>query len=298
MCVGIFFSQVLRRFLELLDGLIRKVSQLLLERFALVRGCLPQIILYLFLLINKRVAGIEVRFKPLHFAFRFFRFFYLFLSCGSLLGDDVLEVKVDLRVFTAGYPAFDFVWRLLIIRRGEYDEYGVNARAHVRQAEFASAIRLALLLRALVAYRSNSDFGPGVPIHIHDCAADRSCLGRSTRCECACQCGNQDCGQHPRLMKTLHAPFSFFTGEPCSEYPGYVPPLSLSRVLIPSLPAAGSLSVRQKHFGGRGWDPSPRLPRRRATAARSCRIRRKPCLRSGNTTRLDAVARPVRCHAG
>src|SRR6266481_3359458 len=230
MCVGIFFSQVLRRFLEFLDGLIRKVPQFLLERVTLVRGCLPQIILYLFLLINKRVACIEVRFKPLHFAFRFLRFFHLFLSCGSLLGDDVLEVKVDLRVFAAGYPAFDFVWRLLIIRRGEHYEYAVNARAHVRQAEFASAIRLAFLLRALVAYRSNSDFGPWLPIHIHNCAANRSCLGRGTRCECACQCGNQDGGQHPRLLKTLHAPFSFFTGEPCPEYPGFMRPIiSLTR---------------------------------------------------------------------
>jgi len=37
-------------------------------------------------------------------------------------------------------------------------------------------------------------------------------------------------GQHPRLMKTLHAPFSFFTGEPIPECPGYVRPIiSLTR---------------------------------------------------------------------
>src|SRR2546422_779572 len=56
-------------------------------------------------------------------------------------------------------------------------------------------------------------------------------------------------------------------------------------------------SARQKRFGGKGLDPARRLPKMRASAAYSCRRRRKRYLRFGSTTRLDAVARPARCPA-
>jgi len=95
-------------------------------------------------------------------------------------------------------------------------------------------------------------------------------------------------------MKTLHAPFSFSRGSH-PGVPGYVRPLSLSRALIPSPLAAGS-SAPGRNALAVGWGPSRRLPRRRATAAGSYRMRRKPYLHSGSTTKLDAAARPVRCH--
>src|SRR5882762_3539991 len=292
MCIGIFLPEVLRGFLEFLDRLIPKVCQLLLERIALIRRCLLQINLRLLFLIDESIASIEVRFQPLHFALRLFRLLHLFLSRGALLGDDVLEVDVDLRVFTALYSALGLVRRLLVIRRREYNKYAVNARAQVRQAKFASAIRLGLLLCALIAYRSNDNVGPGLPIHIQDCAANRSCLGRSLWCKYARQRGHQDSDKRPRLMKTLHASFSFFTGETRPEYPGCVRPI------ISLMRADSKLSARQKRYRGRKWGPGRRLPRKRASAAGSYRKRRRQYLRSGSTTRLDAVARPVRCPAG
>src|SRR6266850_585039 len=234
MCIGIFLPEVLRGFLEFLDRLIPKVCQLLLECIALIRRCLLQINLRLLFLIYESIAGIEVRFQPLHFVLRLFRLLHLFLSRGALLGDDILEVDVDFRVFTALYSALGLVWRLFVIRRREYNKYAVNARAQVRQAKFAYAIRLGLLLCALIAYSSNVNLRPGLPIHIQDCAANRSGLGRSLWCKYPCQRGHQDGDKRPRLMKTLHASFSFFTGRPARGIRAVCAPLSLSCGPIPS----------------------------------------------------------------
>src|SRR6267154_2537043 len=181
MRVGILLHEVLRSLLEFLDCLLGKFIQLLLERIALVRGRLLQINLRLLLLIDKRVARREVRFEPLHFTFRFFRLLHLLLCLGSLLGDDVLEVEIAFRVFTALHSGLGLEWRLFVIGRREDNKYAVNARAQVKQAKFASAIRLGLLLCTLIAYRSNHHLGPGLPVHIQDCAANRSCLGPGTR---------------------------------------------------------------------------------------------------------------------
>src|SRR6266851_922760 len=168
MSVGILLHEVLRSLLEFLDRLIRKVIQLLFERIALVRRRFLQVIFRLLLLFDESVARVEVRFEPLHFALRLFRLLHLLLGLGPLFGDDVLEVEIYFRVFTALYSALGLVRWLLVIRRREYNKYAVNARAQVKQAKFASAIRLGLLLCALVAYSSNANVGPGLPIHIHD----------------------------------------------------------------------------------------------------------------------------------
>src|SRR5260370_12856543 len=110
----------------------------------------------------------EVCLEPLHFTLSFLSFFHLFLSCGALLGDDLLEIEIDSRFLATLHPALDLVGRLFVVGRREYHKYGINARAQVSQTKFASAIPLALLLSALIAHGSNDNFGPRLPIHVHD----------------------------------------------------------------------------------------------------------------------------------
>src|SRR6266481_1609095 len=239
MRVGVLLAQALRGFLEFLDCLIPQVCQLLLGRLALVRRRFLQIDLCLFLLVNERVARSEVRLQPFEFALSLLGLFHLLLSRGALLGNDLLEIDIDFRVLAALHSALDLVRRLFVIRWRENNEYGVNAGAQVGHAEFAGAIRLGLLLCALVAYRANANLGPGLPTHIQDCAANRAGLGRSTRCKHACQRGHQDGGKRPRLKKSLHAPFSFFTGSPARSVQAMCAPLSLSSAPIPSSAPGG-----------------------------------------------------------
>ena len=212
MRIGILLHKALRRVLEFLDGLIGKLRQLLLQRIALVRGRLLQIGLYLFLLIDEGVARVEVRFESFELSLGLLSFFYLFLGSAPLFGDDVLEVEIDLGFLTALHSALDLVGRLFVIRRRKYNKDGVNARAQVRQIIFACAIRLGFLFSALVAYAANDNLRPGIPIHVQDRAGNRPSLGRSARCQHACQRDHQDGGKRPRLKNTLHAAFSFFTG--------------------------------------------------------------------------------------
>src|SRR5207253_6403534 len=90
-------------------------------------------------------------------------------------------------------------------------------------------------------------------------------------------------------MKTLHTPFSFFSGETRPEYPGCVRPIiTLKR-------ADSKLTARQKPFADKVGGPARRLPQKRASAAGSYRKRRNHYLRSDSTSRLDAATRPVRC---
>src|SRR6266550_1123357 len=94
----------------------------------------------------------------------------------------------------------------------------------------------------------------------------------------------------PDFLKrfVLHSPFS--PGSPTRSIRAKCALLSLIR-------ARFQVSARQKRFDGKGLDPARRLPKMRASAAYSCRKRRKRYLRFGSTTRLDAVARPARCPA-
>ena len=124
--IGIFFHQALGGLLEFLDRLIGKICQFLLEPIALIRGRLQQLNLRLFLLIDESVARREVRFESFHFAFRLFRLLHLFLRLGSLFGDDVFEVEIYFRVFTALYSALGLVGCLFVIGRREYHKHGVN----------------------------------------------------------------------------------------------------------------------------------------------------------------------------
>jgi len=102
------------------------MSEKLFERIALIRRCLLQLNLRLFLLIDESVARREVRFESFHFAFCLFRLLHLFLRLGSLFGDDVFEVEIYFRVFTALYSALGLVGCLFVIGRREYHKHGVN----------------------------------------------------------------------------------------------------------------------------------------------------------------------------
>src|ERR1700694_1335327 len=124
--------------------------------------------------------------EPLHFALRLFRLLHLFLCRSALLANNVLEVEIDFRVFTTLNSALGLIGSLFVIRWREYDKKGVDARTQIRQAKFASAICLDLLLCALVTDRSNGNFRPGLPIHIQDVAADRAPLVRRPWCKYAC----------------------------------------------------------------------------------------------------------------
>src|SRR3989442_1219734 len=77
-------------------------------------------------------------------------------------------------------------------------------------------------------------------------------LSGGARCKHACQRCQNHRGQHARFMKTLHAPFSFFTGEPRPVWPGDVRPIISHPGQIPSSTRGGNrspVSDRVRHAG-------------------------------------------------
>jgi len=60
--------------------------------------------------------------------------------------------------------------------------------------------------------------------------SDDVTLSGGTRCKCTRQCNQHHCGEHPRLIRTLHNSTLLFHGEPLPEMPDYVRPIiSLKR---------------------------------------------------------------------
>jgi len=231
--------------LEFLDGLIRNVRQLLLERIALVRGRLLQIGFYLFLLVDEGIARSEVRFQTLELGLGFFSFFYLFLGSAPLLGDDILEVEIDLRFLAGLHSALDLVGRLFVIRRREYNKDGVNASAQIGKLYLPALSVLvscfapwSLTLRMTTSAQGFPFTSRIVPPIEPVWAAAR---GASTLVSMPIRMAAS--AQDLRKLFMLHSPFS--RGSPTRCIRARCAPLSLSSGPIPSsAPGSNGSAVR------------------------------------------------------
>ena len=222
----------------------------MLQRVALIGRSLLQIGFDLPLLCNQGVTRGDARFQRFQAFLCLFVFLQCFLILCALLPGEFFEVEILFRFSTCLHLDPILEWLILA---WQHNANHVNARSQVPERIIPVLVRLGILLGALVVHNLHSNICPGLAHDIHDLSMDDAVkLSSGARCKHACQRCQNHRGQHARFMKTLHAPFSFFTGEPRPVWPGDVRPIISHPSQIPSSTRGGNrspVSDRVRHAG-------------------------------------------------
>ena len=174
-------------------------------------------------------------FEPFHLAFGLFRFLHCFWIRGALLGGNFLKVEVHGNFLARGNPHYSFVG---FVGSRQLDENGISPRLQMGNNVVPILVRLYIRLDALIADSLDAHIRPRLAVDIQDLPLDGAVsLRRRAGCKRTGKHAHQDCGEPPRLINSLHAPFSFFTGRP-ARVPGPRAPHYLSSA-PDSKPACG-----------------------------------------------------------
>src|SRR2546426_528566 len=196
-----------------LGCLIGKILQVLLRRFALVRCGLLQIGLGCLFLLQEGRSRVEVRLHPCEFLLLFLLFLFglgEFLAALPRFFNDILEIDVECRFLPALHSGLALV-RLGLIREDNVD--GKDAGLQVAKCVLPVTVRFRFLLGSLIAHGLHAQADPGFALNVKNLPADRSVLRCGARRKETCQRSHHYYGVRPRLLQSLHAPFSFFSWE-------------------------------------------------------------------------------------
>ncbi len=89
-----------------------------------------------------------MRLEPLHFAFRLFSLLHGFLTCGTLLGDDFLEVEIHRHFLARGNPDDALVG---FVGSRQLDENGISAGLQMGNNVVSVLVCFCIRLNTLVA---------------------------------------------------------------------------------------------------------------------------------------------------
>src|SRR2546425_9904750 len=183
----------------------------LLRRFALVRCGLLQIGLGCLFLLQEVRSRVEVRLHPCEFLLLFLLFLFglgEFLAALPRFFNDILEIDVECRFLPALHSGLALV-RLGLIREDNVD--GKDAGLQVAKCVLPVTVCFRFLFGSLIANGLHAQADPGFALDVKNLPADRSVLRCGARRKQTCQRGHHYYRERPRLIKSLHAPFSFFT---------------------------------------------------------------------------------------
>src|SRR6266705_1202104 len=142
------------------------------------------------------------------------------------LFNDILEIDVECRFLPALHSGLGLIG-LGLIREDNVD--GKDAGLQVAKCVLPVTVRFRFLFGSLLAHGLHAQADPGFALDVKNLPAGRSVLRRGARRKQTCQRGHHYYRERPRLIKSLHAPFSFFTGERRPECRAVRAPLSLIR---------------------------------------------------------------------